>query len=313
MKGSRGALLALAALLVASPVHAEVRLFFNWLTGHPTTLRTQLGGGHPVAPAGFADIHIDRIDDRFRVAWKLHPDATCKSTPSRQALQRASRSMAAAVRAPEVRRALKELPVAVTIHLVPEGRSFALREGIFRLGGTEASIAVGVHMACDDIESAPVRGALAVAHELTHVKLHRRDLHLVNNEALAYTAQACSWLDSAGRMPSTLEVAHVLPPILLDLFTQDTPREFLGLRFRNETRTSLRGGVLAQLNLGLFLGTEPVESEADPRFASIRGYCACVEAWAPDFMDSKPGELWRDSNGATCGVSAPATAPRNGR
>jgi hypothetical protein len=221
--------------------------------------------------------------------------------------------MATVAALPTVRDALMGKDVAVQVHLVPEGRAFESRDAIFRRGIHHAMLSVGVHVPCDDVAAWPARGAATIVHELTHIRFHDRDLHLINEEALAYSAQACAWLDASGRMPSTLDVAQRLPPILLELFTTEPPAEFLAVRFRKEPGTSLRGGVLSQLNLGLFAGTSPIESMSDPRGQSVRAYCTCIEENLPDFLAYKPGQIWKESNGTACTLSAPATAPRSGR
>jgi hypothetical protein len=302
-------------ILICAPQRGEasVRLFYLWGSDHPSTLRTRLGGTGNLAPAAFRTMHVSRTVDALEVRWKAHPGTSCAQAVSTAVLDQAAGTMADWASRPAVRDALRHRATEITVYLVPEGKAFLLREAVFRRLSPTARVAFGTHVPCSDPLEVAGRASAVAAHELMHMDLHSRHLPIVVEEAMAYTAQACAWLDAVDRLPAATEVAHRLPRILLDLFEQDSPGEFLSTRFRNEPNTSLRGGVLSQLNLGLFLGASPIGSAADPRSGSVRNYCACVDASIPDFVSEKPGEIWRQSGGTSCTLSAPATAPHNGR
>lgn len=276
---------------------ADVSLQYTLFAKRPTHFRTLVSGYTKTAPDEYAEIHAHATTSGLAIQWYAHPDSLhCVKDEHRAHLDKV-----AVIAARWVRRlgSFADRPIQLRVYLVPANSAFRLKAPINRKASDSAYIEYGVGLDCLSPVDAISDAAATLVHEAVHVPLLEEGLAVISNEGVAYTMQSCARLEMDGRLPKATLVAHTLPDEMLAPFRAEMPPEYMK-RYRGASRASLVGGILAQMNLGLFLGLEPIESEDDPRALSLRQYCHCVLTNTPDFESTKPGAIWLESNGMHC-------------
>lgn len=288
-----------SALFWSIPAQAGVSLKHTFFTKRPKAFQTDLQGGIETTADDYAIVHRFTADRGLTVEWHaLAVSAHCLDSRAKQHMDDVVRVAASWLRRLEF---FPRHPTKVGFYLVPEDHGLNTKAPVFRNDSGAAHVEFGIRLDCSVPNDAITKAGDVLVHEATHIPFLKQDLPIISNEAIAYTMQTCARMDMDGRLPKATLVAHTLPDEMLEPFRTDTPHEYLKrVKSGHDHRNTLVGGVLAQMNLGLFLGLAPIDSEHDPRANSLRQYCGCVLTNTPDFESTKPGAIWAKSNGMRC-------------
>lgn len=292
-------ILTTGLVLSSGRAQADVGLQYGFFSKRPTHFRTALIGNVKTSPQSFREAHSRSPAPDLTVRWHTLP----ASQHCLDSLEEAHLDRVAATTNHWLQR-LGSFPnrsTRIDIYLVPQGSGLHLKAPIHRRGSDATHIEYGVRMACGAPGSAVTQAGYVLVHEAVHVPLLKQNVAIVSNEAVAYTTQTCARLDMDGHLPGAASVSHTLPQEMMEFFRVETPRRHLE-RYTGMRGASTKGGILAQMNLGLFLGLTPIEAADDPRAESLRQYCDCVLEHTPDFESIKPGEIWQRSNETGCSL-----------